>query len=46
MVIFKTKRWIKNSSIENENIKSMSLIKSGGIKLKILFESKNIIYYI
>lgn len=46
MVIFKTKRWIKNSSIENENIKSMSLIKSGDIKLKILFESKNIIYYI
>lgn len=46
MVTFKTKRWIKNSLIENENIKPMSLIESGDVKLKILFGSKNVIYNI
>lgn len=40
MVIFKAKRWIRNILIENENI---GLIKSGDIKSKILFRSKNII---
>lgn len=46
MATFKTKSWIKNSLIENENIKSISLIESGDIKLTILFGSKNIIYNI